>query len=430
MSEASNVSDHRNLRHSRWYEVILMSWPFQLLLGLLLVVGASSLARWEWGFWHNLTPTQINSIVAIAVPFIASILTLRRLLRFPGAHSAAYPFPTVTIWYAGAIIVVFSLQVEHARTVFVHAYVYTVIWCYLGYFIGRKYRTLKIGLLPFGNALELESLPDVYWRPLDEPTLGETRVDAVVADLRAEIPPPWQKFLANCTLNSIPVYHVKHISESMTGRVRMDHLMENEIGSLIPSRTYAAFKRALDLVGVALLGIPLLPLLIVTAIAMRLESSGPVIYRQERMGFRGKPFIMYKFRSMCADADKQKHYTDGCDDPRITRVGRIIRKYRIDELPQLLNIVKGDMSFIGPRPEAVSLSEWYEQEIPFFSYRHVVRPGISGWAQVEQGYAAEVEGVTIKLEYDFYYIKYFSFWLDMLIFFKTIKTILTGFGSR
>lgn len=424
------MSDHRNLRHSRWYELVLLSLPFQLVSGLVFIAGASSLARWSWGFWLHLTPTQINSLVAVAIAVTASILTLRRLLRFPGAHSAAYPFPTVTVWFAVVVIAIFSFQIDHARTVFVYAYVYTVIWCYLGYFIGRRYRTLKIALLPFGNALELEKLPRVYWRPLDEPTLGQTRVDAVVADLRAQIPPQWQKFLASCTLSGIPVYHVKHISESMTGRVRMDHLMENEIGSLIPSRTYAIFKRIFDLVGLIVLGALLLPVLLVTALAIRLESPGPIVYRQERMGFRGKPFIMYKFRSMCQGADKQKHYTEGCRDPRITRVGRIIRKYRIDELPQLLNILKGDMSFIGPRPEAVSLSEWYEQEIPFFSYRHVVRPGISGWAQVEQGYAAEVEGVTIKLEYDFYYIKYFSFWLDMLIFFKTIKTVMTGFGSR
>ena len=118
------------------------------------------------------------------------------------------------------------------------------------------------------------------------------------------------------------------------------------------------------------------------------------------------------------------------NDPRITKVGKFIRKFRIDELPQIFNILIGQMSFIGPRPESLELSMWYELDVPFFSYRHVVRPGISGWAQVEQGYAAEVDGMNVKLEYDFYYIKHFSFWLDTLITFKTIKTILTGFGAR
>lgn len=147
------------------------------------------------------------------------------------------------------------------------------------------------------------------------------------------------------------------------------------------------------------------------------------------MGFRGRPFKMYKFRSMRNDMIGTGFTQEG-DEPRITRVGRVIRKYRIDELPQIFNILKGQMSFIGPRPESMQLSEWYEKDVPFFSYRHIVRPGISGWAQVSHGYAAEVEGMKVKLEHDFYYIKHFSLWLDMLIAAKTIKTILTGFGAR
>jgi lipopolysaccharide/colanic/teichoic acid biosynthesis glycosyltransferase len=120
----------------------------------------------------------------------------------------------------------------------------------------------------------------------------------------------------------------------------------------------------------------------------------------------------------------------GDGDERITRVGRILRKFRLDELPQIFNIMKGEMSWIGPRPEAEVLSRWYQSEIPFYRYRHVVKPGISGWAQVNQGHVADVEQVHRKLQYDFYYIKYFSPWLDLLILLRTIKTILTGFGSR
>ena len=117
-------------------------------------------------------------------------------------------------------------------------------------------------------------------------------------------------------------------------------------------------------------------------------------------------------------------------DDRITRIGHVLRKLRIDELPQIINILKWEMSWIGPRPEAQILSTWYTGEIPFYRYRHVVKPGISGWAQVNQGHVAEVGEVHRKLQYDFYYIKYFSPWLDVLIFFRTIKTILTGWGAR
>jgi lipopolysaccharide/colanic/teichoic acid biosynthesis glycosyltransferase len=118
------------------------------------------------------------------------------------------------------------------------------------------------------------------------------------------------------------------------------------------------------------------------------------------------------------------------DDDRITRVGAVLRNYRIDELPQIFNILKFQMSWIGPRPEAEVLSVWYTSELPFYRYRHVVKPGISGWAQVNQGHVAEVEQVHRKLQYDFYYIKYFSPWLDLLILFRTIKTMLTGFGAK
>jgi lipopolysaccharide/colanic/teichoic acid biosynthesis glycosyltransferase len=124
-----------------------------------------------------------------------------------------------------------------------------------------------------------------------------------------------------------------------------------------------------------------------------------------------------------------RDYTED-DDPRITRVGRFIRKYRIDELPQIWNIIRGDMSWIGPRPEAISLAEWYAKDIPFYIYRHAVRPGISGWAQVNQGNVAKLDAAAVKLQYDFFYIKNFSPWLDILIFVKTIRTILTGFGSK
>src|SRR5207248_1325540 len=118
------------------------------------------------------------------------------------------------------------------------------------------------------------------------------------------------------------------------------------------------------------------------------------------------------------------------DDTRITRVGRFLRQYRIDELPQILNILRGDMSWIGPRPEAISLAEWYQSEVPFYVYRHIVRPGISGWAQVHQGNVAAPDAARLKLEYDFFYIKHFSFWLDAVVVIKTPRTILTRFGSR
>ena len=178
------------------------------------------------------------------------------------------------------------------------------------------------------------------------------------------------------------------------------------------------------------------PLMIAIAIGVKLSSPGPVFFRQLRVGYRGKPFTVWKFRTMrvaddagsgddrIAQAITRRH------DPRVTRLGRWLRRTRIDELPQVINVLRGEMSWIGPRPEAEELSRWYERELPFYRYRHVVRPGISGWAQVSQGHVADLDSVLKKLNYDFFYISRCTLWIDVLILLRTIKTMLTGFGSR
>ncbi|MDK4614329.1 exopolysaccharide biosynthesis polyprenyl glycosylphosphotransferase [Kingella kingae] len=189
-------------------------------------------------------------------------------------------------------------------------------------------------------------------------------------------------------------------------------------------------KRLLDIVCV-LCALPFaLPLMLLTAIAIRLESSGSVLFTQNRVGQGGREFRIYKFRSMSQDSEKDGAKLAQVGDSRITQVGHFIRKTRLDELPQFFNILKGDMSLIGPRPEQKVFVEQFEQSIAFYNYRHIVKPGLSGWAQVTQGYAGNEDETRVKIEHDFYYIKHFSLSLDLLIVFKTIKIILTGFGAR
>jgi lipopolysaccharide/colanic/teichoic acid biosynthesis glycosyltransferase len=220
----------------------------------------------------------------------------------------------------------------------------------------------------------------------------------------------------------------------LTGRVQIQHLSENSFGSLAPARAYMAIKHLGDfLLAVALMPLAL-PIMGATALAIRISDGSPVLFRQKRIGRGGREFTVVKFRTMRLaigiDPEDRKAAMTGADDVRITRLGKTLRTLRLDELPQLFNILEGHMSFIGPRPEAQILSSWYTAEIPFYRYRHVVRPGISGWAQVNQGHVAEVDEVHEKLQYDFFYIKYFSPWLDLLIVFRTIKTVLSGFGAR
>lgn len=418
-------------RHSRWYEKALLSLPFQLVLGLPFVLLPVTLERWGWRYWHYLDEVRINTVLAVALCFLVVALTQRRLLRFPGSHVAAYLIPTITAVFLLAITVLFFTREGYSRQVLFSSYLLCLVWFYGGYFLGRRYRRLKMAVVPVGAALELESTSDTDLRFLKRPDLEGVRFDGVVADLRSpELSPEWEEFLARCTLSRIPVYHVKQISESMTGRVQIEHLAENEFGSLLPSALYAFFKRCVDVFAVVVTAPLTVPLMLLTAIAVKLDSPGPALFMQKRVGQGDRDYRIYKFRSMCHDSEKDGAQLAQAGDMRVTRVGRVIRKTRLDELPQFFNVLKGEMSLIGPRPEQRAFVEQFEKEIPFYIYRHVVKPGITGWAQVVQGYASDADDTRVKLQHDFYYIKHFSLWLDILIVFKTIKTIMTGFGAR
>jgi exopolysaccharide biosynthesis polyprenyl glycosylphosphotransferase len=197
------------------------------------------------------------------------------------------------------------------------------------------------------------------------------------------------------------------------------------------STVTAVIKRALDLacglVGLLLSG----PAMALIAIAIRLDSKGPAIFRQIRVGLRGKPFELLKFRSMRVDAEVANGAQWAQEkDPRVTRLGGFLRRYRLDELPQFLNVIRGEMSFVGPRPERPVFVEQLRQKISYYDERHSVRPGLTGWAQVQYRYGASVEDTARKLEYDLFYLKNMSILFDCAIILKTIRIVLTGFGGR
>lgn len=207
-------------------------------------------------------------------------------------------------------------------------------------------------------------------------------------------------------------------------------LLQTEGFSLNTRGSLRRLKRALDVLISLLLLIPATPVMLLTALIVRLESPGPVIYKQDRVGLFEKEFTVYKFRSMRADAEKDGAVWASAKDNRVTFFGRFIRKVRIDELPQIWNILKGDMSFIGPRPERMAFVQKLKETIPYYSLRHTVKPGLTGWAQVCYPYGASEEDARRKLEYDLYYIKNMSILLDINIIFKTIGVVLFPKGAR
>jgi|AntRauTorcE11898_2_1112593.scaffolds.fasta_scaffold29353_2 exopolysaccharide biosynthesis polyprenyl glycosylphosphotransferase len=191
-----------------------------------------------------------------------------------------------------------------------------------------------------------------------------------------------------------------------------------------------AAKRVLDFV-ITLCAVPiLLPLSLIIAVLIKLDSRGSLLFTQQRIGKSGEVFVLYKFRSMKIDAEKNGSKFASEGDNRITKLGNFIRTYRIDEIPQFWNVLKGEMSVIGPRPEQASFVEFFNEEIEHYTLRHAIKPGITGLAQVSQGYTSCKRTTKFKLDYDLFYIRNYSFQLDLNIVYKTIKTILTGFGSR
>jgi sugar transferase (PEP-CTERM system associated) len=221
--------------------------------------------------------------------------------------------------------------------------------------------------------------------------------------------------------------------ERLTGRVHLDMMRPSWL--IFSSRGRQARLNSLARVamhrGVALVGAILsLPIAILTAILIKIDSPGPVLYKQERVGRNGRAFTLMKFRSMRTDAEKDGPVWAQNADDRATRVGRIIRKIRVDEIPQFWNILRGEMSFVGPRPERPHFVAQLAEEIPFYEQRHLIAPGLTGWAQIKYPYGSSIEDARQKLQYDLYYIKNQSLILDAVILFETVKTILFGRGAR
>ncbi|MER8578409.1 sugar transferase [Mesorhizobium sp. M1423] len=412
---------------------LLLRMRFQLLGGLTFAILLPALIRMSFDeqviLYSNLQVTIIAGFIAHTTGFFL----YKRIGNFPGVAAAGYILPTFALTYGLVFITIFFFRFDYSRFQAAASFIQSTLW-YFGLSLAtRRLDAYRLAIIPGGDVNRLESIPGVSWHRIHSPDTVVEYASGVVADLRADLSDEWERYIADRALSGTPVYHVKQISESLTGRVEIEHLSENTLGSLNPNQAYLKIKQSVDWASALFVLIVFSPLLLFVAIAVKVDSTGPALFKQKRMGYRGQPYEVYKFRTMKLSAttgDEKEAAITKAGDTRITRLGQFLRKSRIDELPQAFNILRGEMSWIGPRPEALVLSKWYEAELPFYRYRHIVRPGITGWAQVNQGHVAAVDDVLEKLHYDFYYIKNFSPWLDVLIVFRTIRTMLTGFGAR
>jgi sugar transferase (PEP-CTERM system associated) len=265
------------------------------------------------------------------------------------------------------------------------------------------------------------------------PVVERDRVDTIAVcleDRRAVLP---VHVLLDLKGMGVDIWDGNHLYEEESGRLSIDDLKPSAI---IFSREFRrgivvrTMKRSIDLL-IASIGLALaFPILAVIGILIKLDSPGPVFYRQVRVGLRAQPYMIWKFRSMFTDAEKGGARWTSERDPRISRVGRYLRKWRLDEVPQLINVIYGEMSLVGPRPERPVFVQELRSVIPFYDLRHVVPPGITGWAQTQFRYGASAEDSHVKLQYDLYYVKYLSLRLDFRILLETMRVIMRGEGAR
>lgn len=395
-------------------------------IGLFLTLGGL------YALSYSLLPsnTVANSFWLVGVCYLVIANLLPLISKYLLVERKYYIFPVTLSVYTLAFIFILLFRVDYSRYVISFGIIISFIWFYVSAILRGPHKKLYISAIGNFKYESIEDHKNIKLNCLSSPYNLADIKGGLVADLHGSLTAEQEKFIADCSINNIPVFHIESIREMVYGRVQVKHLSENAIGTLQPNPLYHSFKRFWESL-LILITFPItLPVMLITALLIKLESPGPAMFIQERVGQGGVVFKIYKFRSMTVKCKEAEDKFASQEQARITKIGKFIRKVRIDELPQFFNVLKGEMALIGPRPEQESFVKQFEEDIPFYGYRHMVKPGITGWAQTVQGYADDTDSTRVKLSYDLYYIKHLSFWLDANIVFKTIRTMLTGFGAK
>ena len=316
-----------------------------------------------------------------------------------------------------------------SREVFLTEFLLTSLFLVVYYMLCHRLFPKHIGVMPKVDFESFSNYHFLSFSHIRDFSIDQPSLDGVVAHLRGEIDSDVSYYLTTLAQQNVPVYDDNVLIETLQGRIPLSNITTAEIDSFNPPEIYSTIKRVVEIALIVIMSPLLLVVSAAISIAIKIDSHGQVFFRQPRTGLAGTPFTIIKFRTMTDKSGLENRFTEK-EDKRITRVGRVLRRLRFDELPQLWNVLKGDMSIIGPRPEQLEFTDRFDRSIPFYGFRHTIRPGITGWAQVMYGYADSEEQTRYKLEYDFFYIKHMSLWLDIVVLAKTIRTIFWGVGAR
>jgi sugar transferase (PEP-CTERM system associated) len=377
---------------------------------------------------------QVIGVASLALGIIYYLIP--RIIVVKGLYFLASPMLLCLLFGLRVAFVHVNDASEQAQRVVM------VGWSQLGEDLAREIRLRpELGFNVTGYVDDSEPPTDP---PFTIPRLGSTSEleeivqksraqQAIVAvqDRRGHLP---MDVLLKLRIGGMPVHEARNLYERITGKIPVEDLRPSWLIFSDGFRTHArmeAIQRAYSFIAALVAATVTLPLMVLTALAVKFSSKGPILFRQERVGKDGKSFQLIKFRSMVADAEAISGPVWTIDDdPRVTTVGRFIRKFHLDELPQLWNVLHGDMNLVGPRPERPEFMHLLESQIPYYGHRHIVRPGITGWAQVRYNYGSTVEEQREKLCHDLYYLKNISPSFDFLILFETLKIVLWGRGSK
>jgi sugar transferase (PEP-CTERM system associated) len=394
------------------------------IVALLESLGAACLLL---GLMYYLFPVLVigRGVLVISTALLAGLVMLSRF-ALDKAWSAAAFQERVLIVGAGELGAKVAIEMARRGDLAMHLAGFVAVKPVLaGHHSGGAATALARELAGYPILGGIEDLDTIA------PRNAISRIVVALEDRRGQLP---ISQLVKLRVQGLRIEDAHTAIASLTGRVWLDTVRPSWFvfsDGFHRSKLNLILKRSVDL-AFGIVGFVLAsPLMIVLAAAIRLDSKGPVIYRQARVGLAERTFEVLKFRSMRTDAEALSGVQWAIEnDPRVTRVGRFMRKYRLDELPQFLNVIRGEMSFVGPRPERPVFVEQLRQVISYYDERHSVRPGLTGWAQVQYRYGAGVEDAARKLEYDLFYLKNMSLFFDLVIVLKTVRIVLTGFGAR
>ncbi len=381
-----------------------------------------------------------QTVLWCALPYLLAAHWLYQGAGLPAAERGSLLLITTAIPFLLMPLGFALLQQPYSRGAILLVYALSTTWFLLGDWLHRRRHTQRLLCLDASVPEQLQCLlgntrlrtQSVRLEPWPKDALASSQIpacDGVVLDRQIAPSDERLQLLSSLKLNHVRLYSVEAVAELLSGR-KMLHASQDELWQIDGNPAHDVAKRVIDTAFV-LATLPLgLPLCALVGLAVKLDSPGPALFTQSRVGLNGRDFRLWKFRSMQHQQAPQTARFAQQQDARVTRVGRVIRRWRLDELPQLWNVLLGNMSLIGPRPEQTQFVHEFATRIPAYPYRHLVRPGITGWAQVQQGYADSEELTLIKLSYDLYYVAHYSMAVDLLIAYKTIRIVLNGFGSR